>query len=189
MNEICDVELCNKEATFSGLCTMHRKKAVAGELEFDDDGTVWDTCSKGHRWTSSNTHWESNSKGGKRRRCRLCLALKAQRKREEDPVVHAPSPVRPKNLAMTRAIAAFDAAQSREKTKCAGKYEQWTDYTAANMPTPMEAKRMCAGCPFFEACGNNAAAIEPGWGVWAGEVWVYGQRFTENKREMLDDDD
>lgn len=172
-----------------GLCTLHRKKAVAGELEFDDDGTVWDTCSKGHRWTVATTHWESNSKGGKRRRCRICLALKAQRKREEEPVVHAPSPVRPKNKEMTRAIASFDSAQVSNRTKCFGRPDKWMDYMAAGMPTAQEAQEMCAGCPFFQACANNAAAIEPAWGVWGGEVWVYGEKFDESKREMLDPDD
>jgi hypothetical protein len=184
LNEICEVELCTKEATFSGLCMLHRKKAVSGELEFDDDGTIWDTCSKGHRWTEANTHWESNSKGGKRRRCRICLAVKAQRKRDEEPVVMAPNPVRPKNKAMTEAMASFDAAQANTKTKCAGKYEQWTDYTAENAPTDSQARAMCDGCPFLMACANNAAAIEPYWGVWGGAVWYAGSKLY-NREEMI----
>jgi hypothetical protein len=184
----CEVEECTKDATFNGLCVQHRKKAIAGGLEFDDDGSIWDTCSKGHRWTTATTHWESNSKGGKRRRCRLCLALKAERKREEPQVVLPPQPVRHKDKALTEAMASFDKAQAEERTKCFGRHREYTDWTAANVPTPEEAQALCAGCPFFAACANNAEAITPSWGVFAGEVWVYGARYDGNPEVFHDDD-
>lgn len=184
----CAVELCPRDALLSGLCTQHRKKAIAGELEFDEDGTIWDTCSKGHRWTRENTHMESNSKGGRRRRCRKCLAAKAQRKRDEPSPVEAPAPLRAETPKGATAVASFDSAQSTTKTKCADNYEQWTDYTAANMPTPEKAADMCAGCPFFKACANTAAATRPAWGVWAGEVWVYEKKYN-GEDGVLDADD
>jgi hypothetical protein len=185
---ICEVELCVKPSTFNGLCIFHRKKAIGGGLEFDDDGTIWDTCAKGHRWTSTNTHWESNSKGGKRRRCRLCLALKSAKKREEPSVVLPPQPVRHKDAALTEAMRSFDAAQTETRTLCFGKFDQWTDYTRDNMPTPDQAAAMCEGCPFFMSCDNNAEAIKPGWGVWAGKVWVYGERWDGDMEKLHGDD-
>lgn len=187
-DEICEVQGCDKEATFVGLCMLHRKKAVSGELEYDDDNTIWDTCSKGHRWTEANTHWESNSKGGKRRRCKLCLALKSARKRAEEPVVVPPSPVQPRNQDMTHALESFDKAQVVVRGKCYLKWTQWTDYTKATMPTEIEAALMCAGCPLMAACANAAEAQLPGWGVWAGERWAYGERYNDD-RNRLDDDD
>lgn len=188
IDELCEVELCSKTVLFGGLCQMHRKKAVAGSLDYDDDGRIWDTCSKGHRWTEENTHWESNSKGGKRRRCRQCLALKAQRKSEEPPVVMAPNPIRLKDERMTAALDQFDKAQVEIKGKCYGKYEQWSDYDESSIPNRSTARAMCSGCPLFAACGNTAEAIKPGWSIWAGEVWVYGQRFDESMREGLIND-
>jgi len=167
---------------------FHRKKAISGGLEFDDDGTVWDTCAQGHRWTVTNTHWESNSKGGKRRRCRTCLALKSARKRDEPQVVLPPQPIRFKDEKLTEAVASFDRAQAKTPTPCKGRWAEYTDYDAAHIPTPEQAEALCAGCPFFKTCDNNAHAIEPGWGVWAGKVWVYGKVYEGND-EVLDDDD
>lgn len=188
MIAVCEVELCTREELFGGLCQLHRKKAINGGLDYDDDGRIWDLCSKGHRWTEENTHWESNSKGGKRRRCRQCLALKAARKAEEPPVVMAPNPIRLKDERMTAALDQFDKAQVVIRSLCHNNYEKWTDYDERSIPTEEEARAMCAGCPLFAACGNTAEATKPGWGVWAGEVWVYGQRFNESMRGTLEDD-
>lgn len=187
----CEVELCEKDVLLGDFCTLHRKKDIADLLEYDDDGTIWDTCSKGHRWTIHNTHWESNSKGGRRRRCKICLGLKALKKSLEPEVGKAPEPVRPKDVALTQAMVSFDKSQARTKTPCAGKQAQWTDYSAATMPDAQTAQKWCEGCPFFQACANNAEAVKPGWGVWAGEVWVYGKRYdyTDEMREELDADD
>lgn len=188
MIEICEVEGCDKEATFVDLCSLHRKKALLGALEEDPDGTIWDTCSKGHRWTPENTHWERTPNGGRRRRCKRCLILKAARKRGEEPVVSVPNPVQPKNEEMRRALHSFDKVQVRIRGNCYGKWDQWTDYTEQNMPTREEAQSWCEGCPLLASCGNAAAATEPGWGVWAGEVWVYGQKWDHDPGKLDHDD-
>lgn len=187
-SDTCEVELCGKPIDHGLLCAQHRKKEIAGALEYDRDGTIWDTCARGHRWTEANTHWESNSKGGKRRRCKKCLAIKAQRKKEEPQVVLPPQPVQPDNEEMRQAIQSTDKALKQESTPCADNYEQWADYTAETMPSAEAADAMCKGCWFFEGCGNNAAAIKPGWGVWGGERWAYGKKFND-ENGILDDDD
>lgn len=178
----CEVQMCTTEAAFDGLCAFHRKKEIAGQLDTDERGLLWDTCSKGHRWTPENTHYESNSKGGKRRRCKLCLALKAERKKDEAQGAVPPAPVRPKNERMARVIQSFDKAQVKIKGNCHGKYEQWTDYTLETMPSAGAAKAMCEGCPLLQACANNADQTQPGWGIWAGERWYYGRKWEPSMR-------
>ena len=188
----CIVELCTKPAELDALCGAHRKKWVKGQLDADPiDRKVWDTCSRGHRWTGSNIHWERiPGKATSRRRCRKCLAIKAMhRRRGKTGAVTPPAPVRPENIGMAHAIDSLDKALSVGDAKCKGKAAKYTDYTADSIPTPEEAKAACAGCPFYEACGNGAYAQRPGWGIWAGEVWVYGEVFDESKRGILDDDD
>lgn len=190
MSAKCEVQLCPRDAAFDGLCVLHRKKAIAGELDFDDDtGLLWDLCSKGHRWTIENTHYENNAKGGKRRRCRLCLIDKARRKAESNPGAKAPDPIRPKDTRMTVAMDQFDKAQAEIKGTCHGEWDKWTDYTADTMPTAQQARLMCEGCPLFAACANNADATNPSWGVWAGERWVYGRRYDAGQRNLLHPDD
>lgn len=186
--DTCEVELCKKPAEMGMLCGLHRKKDIAGALEYDRDGTIWDTCAQGHRWTEANTHYESNSKGGKRRRCRKCLAAKAQRKKDEPQVVLPPLPVQPENDRMRQAMESFDKAQVEETTPCRDNYEEWADYTAATMPSRNQAARKCDGCWFLEACANNARALKPGWGIWGGERWVYGKVYND-ENGILDDDD
>lgn len=193
MSEVtCFVELCEREATVEGLCATHRKKQVKGQLDIDPiDRKIWDTCIRGHRWTEANIHWERiPGKTNYRRRCRKCLALKAvHRRRYKNGATRPPSPVWPENISMAHAIDSLDKALSVGDAKCKGKLDHYTDYTAANIPGPEEAKALCHGCPFYDACGNGAYAQRPGWGVWAGEVWVYGELFDESKRGILDADD
>lgn len=183
----CRVECCGKIANLDGLCILHRRKDVAGLLQYED-GLIWDTCSKGHRWTPENTHIESSSKGGKRRRCKQCLKLKAQRKREEDPIVSTPEPVRLADPVMRDAYDTFDDAQEHIDGKCKGNPAPYADYTGKNMPTDVEAAKLCAGCPMLEACANNAVATRPGWGVWGGQVWVYGNPWDGDKTRLDIDD-
>lgn len=193
MNQ-CEVEHCGRVANLGGLCLLHRRKDVAGQLEYDN-GLIWDTCSQHHRWTLENTHIESDSKGGKRRRCKQCLRDKAARKREEEPVVLTPQPVRLADPIYAGAFDAFDEAQNHVEALCKNKEEQWTDYTAANMPTAIQAALMCDGCPMLKACANSALAqnkdddMMPGWGVWGGERWVYGRKYEDSMVGILHEDD
>lgn len=184
----CEVELCSNDATMQHLCGQHHRKMLANQLDFEDDGTIWDLCSRGHRWTVENTHWESNSKGGRRRRCRECLRLKAERKREEPQLVLPPQPVQPENAAMARAMDSYGNAQAENDTKCKNNPELWMDYTKDTMPTASQAKAMCQGCWFLEACANNARAMQHGWGIWGGERWVYGRIYNGNPEVFHDDD-
>lgn len=182
--DICLVELCNKNAEKGQLCAQHRRKYVKGELQVDlSEHKIWDTCSRHHRWTLSNIHWESvPGKTTKRRRCRKCLALKAQRRRRSAAnEIIPPAPVDPGNAVMSRAIEDLSLALEEGEAKCKGSTE-WTDYEAKDTPSNEKAMAMCAGCPFFEACSNGATAQLPGWGVWAGAPWYMGMPLTTEQR-------
>lgn len=191
----CEVEHCGRIANLGGLCLLHRRKDIAGQLEYDDDNRIWDTCAQGHRWTLENTHIESDSKGGKRRRCKQCLRDKAQRKREEEPVILPPQPVRLADPVFAGAFGLFDKVQNHVDGLCRDKSEQWMDYDAAHIPTSTEATLMCNDCPLLAACANSALAqnkddeMSPGWGVWGGEVWVYGKKYDEGGKELIHEDD
>lgn len=185
--DTCRVEYCGKQANLDGLCVFHRRKDIAEQLEYDGD-KIWDLCSKGHRWTPENTRIESNQDGSKRRRCRLCLADKARAKKSEDPVILPPQPVRLADPVHRAAFEFFDETQEHIDGKCKGEPQKWTDYTAANMPTDVEAAKMCAGCPMLEACANNAVATRPGWGVWGAQVWVYGEPYDGDTTKLDADD-
>lgn len=183
----CRVEYCGKVANLDGLCVFHRRKDIQGNLEYDGD-TIWDLCSRGHRWSPANTRIESNADGSKRRRCRTCLADKARAKSQEDPIVLAPEPVRLADPVHRAAFESFDSAQNELTAKCKGQPEKWTDYTAKNMPSDVEAAKLCAGCPMLEACANNATATRPGWGVWGAQTWLYGEPY-DGDASRLDPDD
>ena len=185
--EQCEVQHCGKIANLGGLCVFHRRKDIQGLLEYED-GLIWDICSKGHRWTLENTHIESNSKGGRRRRCKKCLALKAERKRNEEPEVRAPEPIRLADPVLRGASKLNDQAQDALTAKCKGNPAPWTDYDAAHIPTEVEAAKLCAGCPLIEPCGNAAAANREAWGVWGATVFVYGEPW-DGDRSRLDEDD
>lgn len=182
--DTCEVEYCGRVANLGGLCLFHRKKDIAGGLEYDGD-LIFDLCSRGHRWTPANTRIESNADGSKRRRCRQCLSDKARAKAQEEPVILPPQPVRLADPTLRRAYESFDAAQNELEAKCKGQPEKWTDYTGANIPTDVEAAKLCAGCPMLEACANTAVATRPGWGVWGGQAWVYGEPY-DGDRSRLD---
>lgn len=185
--ETCRVEYCGKVSNMDGLCLFHRKKEIAGQLDHEG-GKVYDICAQGHRWTPGNTRWESNQKGGKRRRCRQCIEEKAERKRNEDPVVEPPQPVRLADPVMRDAHAVMDKTSNHLTAKCKGNPKAYTDYTAQSIPSDVEAAKLCAGCPMLELCANNAVATRPGWGIWGGQVWVYGEPYTGD-RSKLDADD
>lgn len=187
-NDICVVEMCDKPVVLGEFCTLHRKKDLQDALEFDDDGTIWDTCSRHHRWTPANTHWEPTPSGGKRRRCRKCLAEKAARKAAEPVIPEAPGPVQPRTELERKALLLQGQMNAREKAPCAGRWEEFTDYTAANMPTAEEAAELCDGCPFLRACANNAQASAAGWGIWGGVRWLYGEPYDETKGGLNADD-
>lgn len=180
----CMVELCEKPIEKGGLCVQHRRKYVKGELQVDlSEHKIWDTCARRHRWTLANIHWESvPGKTAKRRRCRKCLALKAaRRRRSARNEIMPPAPVNPENEEMSRAIEELSLALEEGKAFCKDSTE-WTDYSAEEAPSDEDARKMCAGCPFFEACANGAVAQLPGWGVWAGEVWYMGLPLTNEAR-------
>lgn len=183
----CEVIYCGKVANLGGLCLFHRKKDIAGGLECDGD-TIYDLCSRGHRWVPENTRIESNADGSKRRRCKQCLKDKAAAKRNEEPIAEAPQPIRLADPVHRGAFEMFDTAQEHIDGKCKGNPQPYTEYTAANMPTDVEAAKLCAGCPMLAACGNNAAATRPGWGIWGGQVWAYGEPY-DGDRSRLDPDD
>lgn len=193
MNQ-CEVEHCGRIANLGAFCLFHRRKDIAGQLEYAD-GVIYDLCAQGHRWIPENTHWESDSKGGKRRRCKQCLRDKAARKRDEEPVVMAPEPVRLENPVYAGAFDNFQKAQNHVDALCRDKNEKWMDYDAAHIPTPIEAALMCNNCPMLALCANSAVAqnkddeMAPGWGVWGGEVWVYGKRYDEGGKELIHADD
>lgn len=193
MNQ-CEVEYCGRVANLGGLCLLHRRKDIAGQLEYED-GLIFDTCAQGHRWVPENTHWESDSKGGKRRRCKQCLRDKAARKREEEPVILTPQPVRLEDPVYAGAYNLFDEAQNHIDGLCRDNYDKWIDYDAKHIPTPIEAALMCNDCPLLEACANNARSLNqddemaPGWGVWGGEVWIYGKPYLEGGKELVHEDD
>ena len=193
MNQ-CEVEYCGRESHLGGLCLLHRRKEIAGALEYEG-GLIFDTCAMAHRWTPENTHWETDSKGGKRRRCKQCLRDKAARKKEEPVEVMTPQPIRLEDPVLAGAFNLFDEAQNHVDGLCRDKPERWMDYDAANIPSSVEATLMCNDCPLLAACGNSALAqnaddeMSPGWGVWGGSVWIYGKRADNGGMELLDADD
>lgn len=187
MMETCRVEYCGRVANLDGLCLLHRRKELSGFLEYED-GQVYDTCAQRHRWTPENTYWDSSSKGGPRRRCRKCLAERARRKRSEEAPPEAPTPVALETPVQRKAHAVADAAQSGLDIKCRDDYARFTDYTAATMPSDIEAAKMCAGCPALQACANKAAAEGAAWGVWGGQVWLYGSPYNGDETRLDADD-
>ena len=185
--DVCRVEFCGKQANLDGMCVFHRRKDIADGLEYDGD-KIWDLCSRRHRWTPENTRIEKNADGSVRRRCRTCLAEKARLKKDEDPIVLAPLPVRLADPVHRSAYESFDQAQEEVNAKCRDLPELFTDYTAGNMPNDVAAAKLCAGCPMLEACANTAAATRPGWGIWGAQVWVYGEPW-DGDMTRLDEDD
>lgn len=181
--DTCEVEYCGKVANLGGLCLFHRKKDIAGGLEHDG-GLIFDLCSRGHRWVPENTRIESNADGSKRRRCRQCLRDKASAKKNEEPIAEAPLPVRLADPVLRGAFQVFDAAQEHIEAKCKGQPEKWTDYDEGHIPSDVEAAKLCAGCPMLQACGNNAVATRPGWGVWGATVWVFGEPYDGDRSKL-----
>lgn len=175
------------------MCLHHRKKHIRGQIEYVSvTSQFWDTCSRGHRWTADNIHWEKVAgKSTPRRRCRKCLATKAARRRHRDNgEIAVPEPVKPDNAEMAKAIKSFDKAASYGMGLCRDKESEWTDYTWRNAPSIEEAAEMCNGCPMRDICANSALATKPGWGVWGGQAWYLGApvRTEMRHREMIENE-
>jgi hypothetical protein len=136
-----------------------------------------DHCQNGHELVGDNVRWESSGKNGKkRRRCRECLRLKAQRQaRNHAAVVETPKPYRPDDLTLTQAIDDFEEAKQHVKAKCfanPGPYADWDadDPDQPDPPTREQAESLCSGCPLIKACGNYGVAAQMYHGVWGGRV-------------------
>lgn len=186
----CVVELCANEAVREKVCEQHLRKLIKGQIETDMyTGAVYDLCSRGHRWSADNIHWEGiPGKATKRRRCRKCLSLKASRRRKtRNGFAVAPSPVRPNDAELSKAIDDLETALSSSATaKCKQNPGPYTDYEEDSPPTNAEAKELCSGCPLLMACANSAHGSKPGYGVWGGEIWYMGRPIkTEADRAWM----
>lgn len=148
-----------------------------------------DTCRNGHPWVPENTVWESAGEGKpRRRRCRACLREKDRRRRrgrELDELAglgrvgralrRLPPEEDPPHVLESR--QSFDQAMEEiPERNCFNRWDEWANYDDDAVPDAKRAREMCAGCPLLAACAQYAEDTEQGWGVWGGEVWVYGKR-------------
>ena len=74
-----------------------------------------------------------------------------------------------------QASQALEDAFDRARAKCYSNPGPYIDYDEGQDPRPIDAYRLCEGCPLMVECGRFAAAYRPPIGVWAGEVWVDGK--------------
>ena len=64
-----------------------------------------------------------------------------------------------------------DNASNPGKTlPCFGRYAEFVDYGAGDVPTEEEARALCAPCPIIDLCYANARHRGEVWGVWGGRV-------------------
>jgi hypothetical protein len=75
----------------------------------------------------------------------------------------------------SQASQALEDAFDRARAKCYSNPAPYIDYDEGEDPRPIDAYRLCEGCPLMVECGRFAAAYRPPIGVWAGEVWVDGK--------------
>jgi hypothetical protein len=75
----------------------------------------------------------------------------------------------------SQASQALEDAFDRARAKCYSNPGPYMDYEEGEDPRPIDAYRLCEGCPLMVECGRFAAAYRPPIGVWAGEVWVDGK--------------
>jgi hypothetical protein len=181
----CIVETCEREQERDGLCMQHWRRNADDRLIYEN-GALYDTCANGHLWTAENTRWEASGVGGRRRRCRMCGKDKQLRKAARDAeVVETPPPYIPDSEAMRQAVVRFERAISEIDPKCKGQEDVYRDWELKDAPTQSEARELCAGCPLLKMCGNYAASMRPGWGIWGGVTWVYGKPLTRQQRALL----
>lgn len=175
----CAVAECDNLVESRRVCGHHLRRIISGNVTYDVDlGTVVDHCNEGHALVGDNVRWESSGRKGKRRRrCRACLRLRAQRQsRDAGGLADPPSPYRPEDLVLTNAIDEFSHALTLLDAKCKGAPSLYMDWVSP--PSATEAKAMCAGCPFLQACANYAVAAQEQHGVWGGEVIHDGVKLT-----------
>lgn len=175
----CTVAECDNLVESRRVCGHHLRRIISGNVTFDPEyGAVVDHCNEGHALVGDNVRWESSGRKGKRRRrCRACLRLRAQRQgRESGAVAMPPDPYRPEDTVLTNAIDDFTLAQTLIDGKCKGAPSLYMDWTSA--PSASEAQDLCAGCPLLQACANYAIAAQEQHGVWGGVVIEDGVRLS-----------
>lgn len=74
-----------------------------------------------------------------------------------------------------QASQALEAAFDNARAKCYANPGPYIDYEDGQEPRPIDAYRLCEGCPLLVECGRFAAAYHPPVGVWGGEVYVGGK--------------
>ncbi len=167
----CAVAECDSLVESRNVCAHHLRRIISGNVFFDPEfSDLVDHCNEGHPLCGDNVRWESSGRKGKRRRrCRACLRIRAQRQAQLAlDVIEPPKPYRPDDLTLTEAIDDFELAKSMIDGNCKGAPEQWMDWDEP--PTPEDAKSMCSGCPLMQACANYATAAQEWHGVWGGVV-------------------
>ncbi len=72
----------------------------------------------------------------------------------------------------------MDAAHIGEgpQPDCAGRPEEFVDYSYSEMPDKELAELLCSRCPLIEVCLKNARHRKPKWGVYGGLVYVDGRQ-------------
>jgi hypothetical protein len=148
-------------------------------------------CANGHPWNSVNTRWESSGAGGRmRKRCRQCrrdkkAAQKAGSVEGSLPRLAAENsrrvqPEPPTALELAN-VTDFNTARKFVDPLCNNKPGMFSDYDEDVIPSPRNAMKMCAPCPLLALCRDYARTTKPDWGVWGGQVWVFGEVFNGGK--------
>ena len=70
-----------------------------------------------------------------------------------------------------------EASVNGWQPRCYRQPELYADWLKA--PSAEDAAELCAGCPLFDLCGEEARLTRPAWGIRAGVAWVYGVPQTE----------
>lgn len=95
----------------------------------------------------------------------------------------------PWNLLRPRAEASaawdeFNEALKYTDVPCRGREVEFTEYRDPRptrdddpegrlpMPSREHARRLCAGCPLFDACKTFAHLEKPDFGIWGSERWL-----------------
>lgn len=157
-----------------------------------------DTCRNGHLIAGDNAE-EYTENGSVYIRCAECFAYRNAAKanpgltREQFSMMKDDVSIKPKQVAKKgnvsyaglnylklskraqRAWEPLENAFDQTRGLCYGNSEEFIDYDEYFTPTPMEAYRMCEGCPILVECGRFANAYKPIIGVWGGSVWQDGR--------------
>lgn len=70
-----------------------------------------------------------------------------------------------------------------DKLKCHDREYQFALYEFS--PSAERAEAMCEGCPMLKLCKEFGKVTKPGWGVWGGVAYRYGQPAHEPIAELL----